>query len=76
MHARPTFCYVPRVWLILIIFEGEERKRCDFYTGHFPKHGFCGVVSGGLSSAPPFRLRSARFAGIAFEELREALATR
>ncbi|KAK7826674.1 hypothetical protein U0070_007836 [Myodes glareolus] len=31
---------------------------------------------GGLSSAPPFRLRSARFAGIAFEELREALATR
>ncbi|XP_075843880.1 solute carrier family 35 member F5 isoform X2 [Microtus pennsylvanicus] len=31
---------------------------------------------GGLSSAPPFRLRSVRFAGIAFEELREALATR
>lgn len=31
---------------------------------------------GGLSSLPPFGLGSARFAGIAFEDLREALATR
>ncbi|XP_063115041.1 solute carrier family 35 member F5 isoform X2 [Cavia porcellus] len=31
---------------------------------------------GGLSSSPPFRLKSARFSGIAFEELREALKTR
>ncbi|XP_052592731.1 solute carrier family 35 member F5 isoform X3 [Peromyscus californicus insignis] len=31
---------------------------------------------GGLSPSPPFRLKSARFVGIAFEELREALATR
>ncbi|OBS59761.1 hypothetical protein A6R68_09115, partial [Neotoma lepida] len=30
----------------------------------------------GLSPSPPFRLRSARVAGIVFEELREALATR
>lgn len=31
---------------------------------------------GGLSSSPPFRQVSARFARIAFEDLREALATR
>ncbi|XP_023565454.1 solute carrier family 35 member F5, partial [Octodon degus] len=31
---------------------------------------------GGLSSSPPFSLRSARFSGVAFEDLREALKTR